>query len=91
MHKWSIVIAVSLWKLGGARAWSASHSSEVFIDFATFPGSMVPVYFTGEHNILSKLDLWSSFKFPTDLSYEDGLIPKVWRAANVFTGLPPAP
>ena len=95
MHKWSIVIAVvlvadqgeaqvSLWKLGGARAWSASDSSEVFIDFATFPGSMAPVYFTGEHNILSKLDLWSPFKFPTDLSYEDGLIPRVWRAANGF-------
>ena len=95
MHKWSIVIAVvlvaaqgeaqvSLWKLGGARAWSASDSSEVFIDFATFPGSMAPVYFTGEDNILSKLDLWSPFKFPTDLSYEDGLIPRVWRAANGF-------
>ena len=95
MHKWSIVIAVvlvaaqgeaqvSLWKLGGARAWSVSDSSEVFIDFATFPGSMAPVYFTGEDNILSKLDLWSPFKFPTDLSYEDGLIPRVWRAANGF-------
>ena len=95
VHKWSIVIAVvlvaaqgeaqvSLWKLGGARAWSASDSSEVFIDFATFPGSMAPVYFTGEDNILSKLDLWSPFKFPTDLSYEDGLIPRVWRAANGF-------
>lgn len=96
MRKWPIIIAaalavvpaqaqVSLWKLGGSqRAWSQNDSSEVFIDFQTFPGSMAPVYFDGEENILSKLDFWSPFKFPTDLSYEDGFIPRVWRAANGF-------
>ena len=96
MHKWSTLIAlalttapasaqISLWKLGGqGLAWSQNDSSEVFIDFDTFPGSIAPTYFDGEENILSKLPSWSPFKFPTDLSYEDGLIPRVWRAANGF-------
>ena len=96
MYKWSILIAlalttapaaaqISLWKLGGqGLAWSRSDSSEVFIDFQTFPGSIAPTYFNGEENILSKLPFWSPFKFPTDLGYEDGLIPRVWRAANGF-------
>ena len=59
MSKWPIIIAaalavvpaqaqVSLWKLGGSqRAWSQNDSSEGFIDFQTFPGSMAPAYFDG--------------------------------------------
>ena len=96
MHKWSILIAlalttapaaaqISLWKLGGqGLAWSQNDSSEVFIDFETFPGSIAPTYFDGRENILSQLPFWSPFKFPIDLGYEDGLIPRVWRAANGF-------
>lgn len=96
MGRWLVLIAmafaakpagaqVSLWRLGGeGLAWSQNDSSEVFIDFATFPGAMAPIYFDGEENILSKLSFWSPFKFPTDLGYEDGLIPRVWRAANGF-------
>lgn len=96
MHKWSILIAVGLvaapaaaqisqWKLGGrGLAWSLHDSSEVFIDFETFPGSIAPTYFDGRENILSQLSSWSPFKFPTALGYEDGLIPRVWRAANGF-------
>ena len=96
VYKWSILIAlalstapataqISLWKMGGqGLAWSQNDSSEVFIDFQTFPGSIAPTYFDGEENILSKLPFWSPFKFPTDLGYEDGLIPRVWRAANGF-------
>ena len=82
---------VSLWQLGGdERVWSENDSSQVFVDFETFPGAIAPVYFNGEENIFSKLNSWSPFKFPTDLGYEDGFIPRVWRAANVFIGLPPA-
>lgn len=96
MHKWPILIAlalttapafaqISLWKLGGqGLAWSQNDSSEVFIDFETFPGSIAPTYFNGQENILSQLPFWSPFKFPIDLGYEDGLIPRVWRAANGF-------
>ena len=76
---------VSLWKLGVVgEPWSENDSSEVFIDFETFPGSIAPVYFNGEENILAKHPFWSPFKFPTDLGYEDGFIPRVWRAANGF-------
>ena len=76
---------VSLWQLGGdERVWSENDSTEVFVDFETFPGAIAPVYFNGEENIFSKLNSWSPFKFPTDLGYEDGFIPRVWRAANGF-------
>ncbi|MGY8823686.1 MAG: FlgD immunoglobulin-like domain containing protein [Candidatus Latescibacterota bacterium] len=76
---------VGVFKLGGSgQAWSLSDSSEVFIDFNTFPGSMAPVYFDGQENILDKLSGWSPFKFPTNLGYEDGMIPRIWRAANGF-------
>ncbi len=76
---------IGVFKLGGsARAWSASDSNEVLIDFETFPGSIAPVYFDGQENIFNKLSSWSPFKFPTDLGYEDGMIPRVWRAANGF-------
>ena len=76
---------VSLWQLGGdERVWSENDSSQVFVDFETFPGAIAPVYFNGEENIFSKLNSWSPFKFPTDLGYEDGFIPRVWRAANGF-------
>ena len=96
MHKRSILIAlvlttapasaqISLWKLGGqGLPWSQNDSSEVFIDFETFPRSIAPTYFDGKENILSQLPFWSPFKFPIDLGYEDGLIPRVWRAANGF-------
>lgn len=76
---------IGVFKFGGSgRAWSQSDSSEVFVDFNTFPGSMAPVYFDGQENILDKLTSWSPFKFPTDLGYEDGIIPRIWRAANGF-------
>lgn len=76
---------VGIFKFGGSgQAWSQSDSSEVFVDFNTFPGSMAPVYFNGQENILNKLTGWSPFKFPTDLGYEDGMIPRIWRAANGF-------
>jgi len=76
---------VNEFKLGGVgKRWIFSDSSEVFIDFDSFPGSIAPVYFNGFDNILDQLPYWSPFKFPTDLSYEDGLTPRVWRAANGF-------
>jgi hypothetical protein len=76
---------VGTFQFGGrGSAWSSSDSNTVFIDFARFPGSIAPVYFDGESNILDQLPLWSPFKFPTELDYEDGLIPRVWRAANGF-------
>lgn len=76
---------IGVFKFGGSgQAWSQSDSSEVFVDFNTFPGSMAPVYFDGQENILDQLTSWSPFKFPTDLGYEDGMIPRIWRAANGF-------
>ena len=76
---------IGVFKFGGnGNAWSRSDSNTVFIDFRTFPGSIAPAYFNGEDNILDQLPFWSPFKFPTELDYEDGLIPRVWRAANGF-------
>ena len=75
---------VGTFQFGGrSNAWSTSDSNTVFVDFNTFPGSIAPAYFNGE-NILDQLPFWSPFKFPTELDYEDGLIPRVWRAANGF-------
>ena len=76
---------VGEFKFGGiGERWSLTDSSEVFIDFESFPGSIAPVYFNGADNILDQLPYWSPFKFPTELGYEDGLTPRVWRAANGF-------
>jgi hypothetical protein len=76
---------ITLWKVGGSGLeWDRIDSSEVFIDFETFPGSMAPIFFDGQTNILSLLSLWSPFKFPAELGYEDGFLPRVWRAANGF-------
>ena len=76
---------VDFWRLGGqGLSWSASDTNNVFIDFDSAPGSMQPVYFTKDQNILSTLDGWSPFKFPTELDYIDGERPRIWRAANGF-------
>ena len=76
---------ISVWKIGGSGlAWSANDTSEVFIDFESVPGAIQPVIFSRDQNILSQLPYWSPFKFPYELDYEDGIIPRVWRAATGF-------
>ena len=76
---------VSFWKIGGSGLdWAANDTSNVFIDFERDPGAIQPVFLTKDINILSSRSDWSPFKFPTDLGYEDGAVPRIWRAANGF-------
>ena len=76
---------VSFWQMGGSGIdWAANDTSNVFIDFERDPGAIQPVYLTKDFNILSSRTDWSPFKFPTDLGYEDGTVPRIWRAANGF-------
>jgi hypothetical protein len=76
---------VAFWKMGGSGLdWAANDTSNVFIDFERDPGAIQPVFLTKDFNILSSRSDWSPFKFPTDLGYEDGAVPRIWRAANGF-------
>ena len=76
---------ISVWKIGGSGlAWSASDTSKVFIDFESVPGAIQPIIFARDRNILSQLPYWSPYKFPSELDYEDGNVPRIWRAANGF-------
>ena len=77
---------VELWQLGGntGLGWDGNDTTQVFIDFSAVPGSVQPVIFDSSINILSARDNWSPFKFPTELDYVDGSIPRIWRAANGF-------
>ena len=80
---------VDTFQFGGwSNEWSTSDSNTVFVDFNTFPGSIAPTYFNGE-NILDQLPMWFPFKFPTELDYEDGLIPQqTMRSACTAAVLP---
>ena len=76
---------IELWKIGGSGlSWAGNDTIGVFIDLETVPGALQPEYFALEENILSSRSAWSPFKFPTELDYIDGSLPRIWRAANGF-------
>ena len=76
---------VELWKIGGSGlSWAANDTIGAFVDVTTTPGSLQPVYFSLQDNILASRTSWSPFKFPTELDYVDGSLPRIWRAANGF-------
>ena len=73
---------ISVWKLGGSGLqWSASDTTRLFIDFASAPGSIQPVYLTPERTVFSHLDNWVFWRAPSDivLSYVENETPRTWK------------
>ncbi len=73
---------ISTWKLGGSGlVWSESDTTRIFVDFASAPGSIQPVYLSPERTVFSYLDHWVFWRDPSDivLSYVDGETPRTWK------------
>ena len=73
---------ISLWKLGGSSLqWSENDTTRLFIDFASAPGSIQPIYLTPEQTVFAHLDNWVFWRNPSDivLGYVDGETPRTWK------------
>ena len=73
---------ISLWQLGGSGLeWSEGDTTRLFIDFASAPGAIQPVYLTPDRTVFSHLDNWVFWRNPADidLSYVDGETPRMWK------------
>ncbi len=73
---------LNTWQLGGdGLTWSETDSVNIFVDFASAPGAIQPLYLTPDRTVFSQLENWQFWRDPGDkgLGYVDGQMPRIWK------------